>query len=401
MKKNLFTLFILLLSNWHLAHSQTVHALIYGDEKEAKGRGCDRKADTDNMDAFFNTIAEALGYQYNSVVNGSSNFKGRKAMSDIDNLNVASSDIVILYYTGHGYNPESNIDEWPALNFKDGDYHATKLRKQISSNAKLILFITDCCNNVLNLPLSEQSDARMNGQSANFKQNVKKLFTNFNGKKTVALTASQKGQLSYSKACGGDDNPGAFFGIAFREVFMNYATNKTNISWDQIIEGSKTLTASYTDQKQNAYGKIYTRTDKTAAPQPEQPAPQQRTTAQRQPATPTAAVAQRSQGAFYVMNGLGSGQLAENAAITIGNVSYYLNVNAQNPQAYITFQLPDGNYSYSIRTTLRCQYGQSYRDMSCTGSGNLYFQNGRTYTLSSNYDACNYQSINDLQLIAK
>ena len=107
-----FAAFVLSLS----VQAQTLHALLFVNEKEV-GRETDRKADMDNMKAFFRDIAAQLGYNYNLRDNSDTQFTAAEVDREIASLSVQKNDVVVFYYSGHGYN--QGTDQWPTLNFKD------------------------------------------------------------------------------------------------------------------------------------------------------------------------------------------------------------------------------------------------------------------------------------------
>lgn len=358
-----FILFVFL-AFLHSSQSQTVHLLLYGNKDEGDGRGCDREVDVNNMYRFFKGIASTIGYSFTYTLSSGSTFTASEAKSDIAALSVGSSDVVIFYYTGHGYN--QNIDNWPTLSFNDQNYHSTKLLDALTSQAgaaKLIVFITDCCNKGFSNSFTDNSISNYSSNNY-YTDNVKALFTGFSGQKTVRMTASQNGEYSWSGSCG-SGKVGAYFGISFREIFKEYATERSSVSWNDIIEGSKDRTRTY-KSIQDPAGKIYNRTSSSP-----------------------------SSGKFYVSNSIGGQQTSEYATITIGDISKRLVLEGSTLKGSVSFPLANGTYTYSISTTLTCD---GYKTIKCYGTGTIYFQNGKTYSIYTNGNACDRSSVNDLYL---
>lgn len=231
---------ILVLSTSTL-YGQTLHALLFINEKEP-GREIDRSTNMRNMKAFYRDIANNLGYTYNLRANSDNEFKASEVDREINNLNVQKNDIVVFYYGGHGYNQGQDI--WPTLSFKDKNYWLSDILRKlnpVTRDAKLVLCIADCCNKGnSNAPLPSVS---FNTSSA---ENFKALFTGFSGKKTILISSSKQGQLSFS-----DLTKGPYFGNCFRASVYNYTDNShRNPTWEEILENAKEQTLKTSNNRQ-------------------------------------------------------------------------------------------------------------------------------------------------------
>lgn len=237
--KRLF--FIALLSiSITVAYSQTFHTIIMVN-KEEPNRQVDRTADYNNMSSFFTKIAQSLGYKNNMLRYSGQNFRATNALQAIESLNVELNDIVVFYYSGHGANWDD--DEWPHMAFLDRQYGETtiynKLREKFG-NAKLILCISDCCN------MDSEGARREKRTYSSFDPTLtKKLFTDFEGHRSYEISASIRGQYSYSNRMFG-----ALFGIALREAVSSALTGKTQPNWVYVLEKAKSLTLELTRQEQ-------------------------------------------------------------------------------------------------------------------------------------------------------
>ena len=222
--------------------AQTLHALLFINEKES-GREFDRSEDMRNMNTFLRNVSTTIGYSYNPQKFSDKKFTSSDIKQSISNLDVESGDIVVFYYSGHGYNDESDI--WPSLSLNDNNYRQIdilKLLKEVSSEAKLVLCIADCCNKQYrgSYDITSSYDS-FDSQSNN---PIKKLFTGFNGKKTIIMSASKQGQYSYS-----DTRYGAFFGISLRKSITELNSERL-ATWDQVMQKASSYTSRYTDGKQ-------------------------------------------------------------------------------------------------------------------------------------------------------
>lgn len=221
-------------------NAQTFHSIIMVN-KEEPNRQVDRTADYNKMSSFFTQISQTLGYKNNMLRYSGQEFKAVNATKAIESLNVAVGDIVVFYYSGHGANWDR--DEYPHMDFLDKRYNETTLYtllKEKCSNAKLILCIADCCN------MDSEGQRREKRTYSGFDAALtKQLFTDFEGHRGYEISASIRGQYSYSSL-----KYGALFGIALREAITEALTGKTQPSWVYVLERAKVLTLQITDNKQ-------------------------------------------------------------------------------------------------------------------------------------------------------
>ncbi len=238
MKKTLLTLLISVLIL--TVNAQTFHSIIMVN-KEEPNRQVDRTADFNRMSSFFTQIAQTLGYRNSMLKYSGQAFKAANALQAIESMNVATGDIVVFYYSGHGANWDR--DEYPHMSFLDQQYNETKLYnllKEKFPNAKLILCIADCCN------MDSEGQRREKRTYSGFDAALaKQLFTDFEGHRAYEISASIRGQYSYSNL-----QYGALFGIALREAITEALTGKTQPSWVYVLERAKALTLQITDNKQ-------------------------------------------------------------------------------------------------------------------------------------------------------
>ena len=234
MKKLIFTMMCVCLSV--AATAQTMHTMIFVNESEPK-REMDRTADSRNMQRFFTDIARNLNYRNNMHSHSGSEFTTAYIDREIENLSVGSNDVVVFYYSGHGANFKN--DKWPTLDLLDKPYWSSRILAKLNAKcdkAKLVLFITDCCNSYINHMISPTSSFNPTDEN-----NVAKLFTGFKGKKKVIVTAAKPGQASLS-----DLRYGALFGIAFRQaVKENTSNDVSNPTWDKVLSDARRITSSY------------------------------------------------------------------------------------------------------------------------------------------------------------
>lgn len=238
MRRLLFLLFVSFVAC--CVNAQTLHSIIMVN-KEEPNRQVDRTADYKNMSAFFTKIANTLGYRNNMLCYSGSSFKATVSLQAIESLSIESGDVVVFYYSGHGANWDD--DEWPHMVFLDRQYSETSIYnklKEKARNAKLVLCIADCCN------MDSEGTRREKKTYASFDPALaKQLFTDFEGHRSYIISASIRGQYSYSHL-----QYGAFFGIAFRESVTRALTGQVQPNWVYVLEDAKSLTLDLLEQKQ-------------------------------------------------------------------------------------------------------------------------------------------------------
>lgn len=235
MKKLILLFVIFCVTN--VVSAQTMHTLIFVNESEPK-REIDRTQDSKNMQRFFTEIARNLSYVNNMHNHTGAEFTTSYIDREIDNLNVGNNDVVVFYYSGHGANLRN--DKWPTLDLLDKPYWSSRILAKLNAKcekAKLVLFITDCCNSYINSGISPTSS--FNPIDDN---NVAKLFTGFQGKKKVIVTAAKPGTSSIS-----DLRYGAWFGISLRQAIKENTSNDvSNPTWEKVMQDARRLTLNYT-----------------------------------------------------------------------------------------------------------------------------------------------------------
>lgn len=177
-------------------------------------------------------------------------FKGRKVNSDfldvVRRINVEPDDVILFYWSGHGKRFESQEDPWPVLDFEHDNQIVTQYdvtEELMDKHPRLILSITDCCNNFV----TKSFFAKSKSDKKLLKENYQALFLNSKG--TYIATAALPGEISFalnrnSKILG--IPAGGFFTNALLES-LKTETSQPNpdISWDLIFELTINKTIEY------------------------------------------------------------------------------------------------------------------------------------------------------------
>ncbi|ADB42419.1 caspase family protein [Spirosoma linguale] len=234
------------------AHSQpTLYGIFVGAVEDPKlAVAC--QVDIKTMFDRFGSIARSIGYKYKVGVLTKDNFSNESIKSVLDSITCGPDDIIVFYYTGHGYNRAGTSDEFPVLhvdtlqvktNFPLSGIHQTLLSKK----ARFCLSIGDCCNALANeTPPQERSLVK--GTNCN-PEIFEQLFLKSRG--GVMIASSKRGQFS------GASFTNSWYTWAFQES-LEYACHYNNqITWQQLLDDSQnrmwSITAARVHKQESVY----------------------------------------------------------------------------------------------------------------------------------------------------
>ena len=183
-------------------------------------------------------------------------FNKANVLKAIEKINPGPNDIVIFYYSGHGFSDAAQKDKlYPYLDLRDprtlNNKPPPNLREQTlnmdsiftmikDKKARLNLVLSDCCNNEIfskRIVAPPPPTRLFRGDVKWNYDNVKTLF--LNDRRSLLMTAASK----YERAAGNNT-----FGGFFTHFFLNSMTTylslaNFNASWKKIVEDASKLTA--------------------------------------------------------------------------------------------------------------------------------------------------------------
>lgn len=207
--------------------------------------------DVINITSQIKDVATFLGLPLNVVEVSGAKFGKANVEMALNNLKPGNNDIVIFYYSGHGYSNDRNANEqYPQFDLRqsrfDDIFVATMNASEVfdkikAKNARLNLVITDCCNSSLGLLKPEGKNFALTTKSLMSweKSYCYDLFMKSKG--SVIATAAKKGQYAY-----GNTDVGGYFTsnliTAMEKYLSKFQTSTPN--WQQIIAEAQTTTVS-------------------------------------------------------------------------------------------------------------------------------------------------------------
>lgn len=166
--------------------------------------------------------------------------------SAISGLRCGTNDVVIFYYSGHGVHAKADeASGWlPQMCLKYKSYDQDKFvpvktvrDKLLPKNARLVIILTDCCNNekewvtVKGLIDKDGGNPKLDAINVEY---LKKLF--YNSKGTVIATSSKRGQTSLGPKSGG------LFSISFWDELYRIEQGQGKPNWKSLMEETKKRT---------------------------------------------------------------------------------------------------------------------------------------------------------------
>ncbi len=236
---NLFKLKSRSLTNEEKA-TQLYLVLVANTRDASIGKTCivDKVAITDT----YQSITEFLGIGFVLKEVSDTAFNKANVQKALDQLKPESKDIVVFYYTGHGYCDTTDSRLFPYLDLRDKKFQRPGpefslnmediYRSIKSKGAHINLVFSDCCNSPIgNAPIHIDKVPSTRVSSLGWvKNNCQALFL-APSKYSLLMTASSKKEES-----SGNDNEGGIFTFNLRETLEKYmGPQHTGITWDQVL----------------------------------------------------------------------------------------------------------------------------------------------------------------------
>lgn len=220
------------------ARAQTVHALLVADTRDPLlHRACAR--DVEAMHRQAGQVATALGYRLaeQRLVDG--NFSRKNLDAALRSLAPGPDDVLLFYYSGHGYNLRDRADRFPILLLEKKPSNAAKnpglgaIHKLLKAKkARLCVTLGDCCNNLVTLTRGMvRKKPTPPGLTDSLNAAYRRLFLKTRGDVLIASSAPPQ------QACAHPDS-GSFYTRAFDEALG--ALRSPDASWPTLLRDAQT-----------------------------------------------------------------------------------------------------------------------------------------------------------------
>lgn len=196
----------------------------------------------------FKDITDFLGIKYVSQTIFDNNYNKSTVEKAISALRPSQNDIVVFYYSGHGFRKPRDNRRAPYIDLRpkndntvmENSLNMEDIFNQVKAKgARLNLVLADCCNSLIEKSNSVGDiPARKKGFGMNWStQNVRDLFMNITPTSILA-TAAEPGQLATS-----NNKFGGFFSYFFKtSIEGNFSYFKNNVTWNQVFAETKRQT---------------------------------------------------------------------------------------------------------------------------------------------------------------
>lgn len=214
-----------------------MHLVIAADIKD-RSIGESTKQDMEDITTTFTKIARELGMEIKNYQLYDATFNQQAVTQNLAGINSKANDVVIYYYTGHGYNDTERSSSFPTMALDGTDYGLEEIGRQLQAkNARLTLVIGDMCNS---LPQTRSATGSRGGTPFRSgylfdTDKLHRLFVQSSGQ--IISTSSQKGEYSFCTFNPDGSIGGGHFTNAFIESMIK-ETSKVATStgdWDALF----------------------------------------------------------------------------------------------------------------------------------------------------------------------
>lgn len=199
------------------------------------------------MDMFVN-LKNFLGIQLDTLTIFGNKYNRKNTDAAINALKPGPNDIVVFYYTGHGYRIKNDKHKYPFIDLRqriEQNYKTEALNMEdvfariMKKGARMNLVMSDCCNSdveVVNAKGSKPGKQKGTGP-VYYEDNIRQLFLN-KTRMSLLVSATDNGEKAAS-----NDEFGGFFTFFFKNSLETHCSIvKKDVSWDQVLAEANRLT---------------------------------------------------------------------------------------------------------------------------------------------------------------
>lgn len=213
--------------------------------------GVTAKRDMNNITNLYSNLAKQIGIPFGLTEISGSNFSKENVEKAIMALQPTSKDIVIFYFSGHGFRFSSDFSRYPRMLFRTDSLQRREeinlgqedvYERLIQKGAKVNLVISDCCNEDVG-PSARFGRNSLTTRSIGFgraKLNVKNVEALFfpQNRNNMIITSADKNQLA-----SGNPALGGYFTFSFMsELERNLYTILPADAWVKILADTREAT---------------------------------------------------------------------------------------------------------------------------------------------------------------
>ncbi len=223
-----------------------IHLIIVANTNDRTiGESCAK--DKEDYQDFFKGVANFLGVSLSTTDISGSKYNKAALENALSSLRPGSNDIVVFYYSGHGFRKTNDGRRYPYIDLRatptQSFYQESMQMEDIFNTikrkgARLNLVVSDCCNESVDAnPATGSALSRTRSMQSWSEQNIRNLFMN-SQKISILATAADRDQRSSS-----NNKFGGFFSYYFRSSLDNsLGLFSRNVTWDKVLSSAKSNT---------------------------------------------------------------------------------------------------------------------------------------------------------------
>ncbi|MDE5759834.1 MAG: PorT family protein [Bacteroides sp.] len=234
--KRTISIFFLMLLVCNITYADigggTVHFIVFADTEDASiGNSCNQTLkylQTNLLVKLRRYLDDKDVRSY--IYEGNGNFTRSKLNAALSSLNTSTNDVILFYYTGHGFNNGSN--DYPTLTLgRDGEDLSLRKKELLdiyntlrAKSHRLLVVMAEACN--------KQATGTSISDNSPFEDDGVKFRNLFAAAGDYMISSSKKGQASYSQA-----GSMGLFSRSFADAMTEIVTgnNQTTVSWSNLF----------------------------------------------------------------------------------------------------------------------------------------------------------------------
>ena len=222
----------------------TMHFIMVAATKDAS-IGESVETDLKLAEPEFKRFAKHLNIGYKEHIISGNDFTKANILKAINSVKAEPNDIIVFFYSGHGFRFDDDTDDYPNMFLTYSDYGITSNKEYLGvsevynmltkKKARLTIVLSDCRNAFYGATRQEVESSALSsrGNSSYDLKKLEKLFLNSSG--SIKVTAAKAGQVALCDARGG------YLLTAFLNNIHSQisAVSEKEPSWEKIVDNAR------------------------------------------------------------------------------------------------------------------------------------------------------------------
>ena len=206
-----------------------IHGIFVIDTSDASiGQSVEK--DMDNVIDFLEKVSQQTGMALNTYRVIGSDMTRENVARQVQDLQPNPDDMVMFYYSGHGFRTESADTKYPFISLNDSSVDAYWVLEELyGKRPRFTMVVIDSCNNILPDSYTPPPIERKSVPGVNVAANYRALFVESEG--AIITSSSVPGQYSMALQDGG-----AYTLELLRSIEL--AAQGNNPSWEGIMSAA-------------------------------------------------------------------------------------------------------------------------------------------------------------------